>query len=280
MPAHHDLVIPPESGPGLSFQSRLLGDAERDHPLLLELSTLRSSLRKFQHVAHSSSMQLQSKVMELMLANEERDRVKRESQMLRDEVEAYRKSTPDSPFPPATSQALAELTLAHRRLSSKCDHMQEAYQESQKELAAKTSECAMLKKERDTMGAIVQDWKGRVAQSENDKEAERSRRVNLEQQLKEAQAQLAQGKDPLEEQGLPESQDKLSTVMNDMEIKLSTSMAKIAELTTTIDELGAAKEIAQENEVDTREKLAKAQAEIEMTHADNHGAGQIVERYM
>lgn len=61
-----------------------------DHPLLLELNSLRTSLKKFQHVAHSSSMQLQGKVMELMLMSEEKERAKKESEILRQEVEVLR----------------------------------------------------------------------------------------------------------------------------------------------------------------------------------------------
>lgn len=217
--------------------------------------------------------------MELMLANEERARAKKEAQMLREEIETYRGSSPDSPFPPATSQALAELTLAHRRLSCKLDHMHEAFQDSQKQLAAKESECAMLKKERDTMGAIVQDWKGRVAQSESEKQAGMVKLKSVEQELAIAQAKLKDASGG--QQDTPDSQHQRQNVMDDdIESRLSTSMAKVAELQATIDELEAAKEIAQENEADVREKLAKAQADIEMTNADNHGAGQIVERYM
>jgi hypothetical protein len=66
------------------------GEHEHDHPLLLELSSLRASLQKFQHVSHASSMQLQSKMMESLLVNEERDRFKRELEAAKTELEALR----------------------------------------------------------------------------------------------------------------------------------------------------------------------------------------------
>jgi hypothetical protein len=73
-----------------NLSSSLSNDAERDHPLLLELSSLRTSLKKFQHVSHASSMQLQSKMMESLLVNEERDRFKRELDAARNELESLR----------------------------------------------------------------------------------------------------------------------------------------------------------------------------------------------
>lgn len=63
---------------------------DQDHPLLLELASLRSSLRKFQHVSHSSSMQLQSKMMESLLCQDENTRLKRELEAVRAELDALR----------------------------------------------------------------------------------------------------------------------------------------------------------------------------------------------
>jgi len=83
---------PIKGHPDHSFDlsSSLTNDTERDHPLLLELSSLRTSLKKFQNVSHASSMQLQSKMMESLLVNEERDRFKRELEAARNELESLR----------------------------------------------------------------------------------------------------------------------------------------------------------------------------------------------
>jgi len=63
---------------------------DHDHPLLLELSSLRTSLRKFQHVSHSSSMQLQSKMMESLLCQDENVRLKRELEAAKSELDGLR----------------------------------------------------------------------------------------------------------------------------------------------------------------------------------------------
>lgn len=83
---------PIKGHPDNSFDlsNSLSDDTERDHPLLLELSSLRTSLKKFQHVSHASSMQLQSKMMESLLVNEERDKFKRELDAARNELESLR----------------------------------------------------------------------------------------------------------------------------------------------------------------------------------------------
>lgn len=68
--------------------SSVVNNDNDDHPLLLELASLRTSLRKFQHVSHSSSMQLQSKMMESLLVNEQAERLKRELEAAKTELEA------------------------------------------------------------------------------------------------------------------------------------------------------------------------------------------------
>ena len=75
-------------GPGLMSSSYDKDDY--DHPLLSELASLRTSLRKFQHSSHASSMQLQSKIMESMLIKEEKERIQREVEALKLELQSYR----------------------------------------------------------------------------------------------------------------------------------------------------------------------------------------------
>jgi chromosome segregation ATPase len=93
------------------------------------------------------------------------------------------KSTPD-PFPTPSSQALSELTLAHRRLSSKLDHTQNAFEASQKVVAVKEAEAATWKRERDAMGVLLQEWRDRVIQTEREREEERTRRIGVEEELR------------------------------------------------------------------------------------------------
>jgi hypothetical protein len=100
------------------------------------------------------------------------------------------KSTPD-PFPTPSSQTLSELTLAHRRLSSKLDHTQEAFEASQKVVAVKEAEAATWKRERDAMGVLLQEWRDRVIQTEREREEERVRRVGAAEELRVLRGLLA-----------------------------------------------------------------------------------------
>jgi len=97
---------------------------------------------------------------------------------------ARSKSTPDGQLPSASSQALSELTLAHRRLSSKLDHTHSSFEESQKLVLVKEAEAATWKKERDAMGVLLQEWRDRVIQTEKEREEERTRRVAAEEELR------------------------------------------------------------------------------------------------
>jgi hypothetical protein len=60
------------------------------HPLALELQSLRSSLGKFQHVAHKTSMQLQGKALEVVMVQEEAGRLRDENKVLKKEIEILR----------------------------------------------------------------------------------------------------------------------------------------------------------------------------------------------
>jgi hypothetical protein len=60
------------------------------HPLSLELHSMRTSLSKFQHVAHHASMQLQGKVMEVTLGRERESRLESLVKLLETELESLR----------------------------------------------------------------------------------------------------------------------------------------------------------------------------------------------
>lgn len=68
------------------------------HPLAQELHSLRSSLGKFQHVAHKTSMQLQGKALEVVLVQEEAGRLREENMVLREEVQALRRVLTEIPL--------------------------------------------------------------------------------------------------------------------------------------------------------------------------------------
>lgn len=60
------------------------------HPLVIELSSLRQQLAQYQKASHQSGIQLQGTRLELSLATEQLDSLRREKDALSEEVEVLR----------------------------------------------------------------------------------------------------------------------------------------------------------------------------------------------
>ncbi|KZV72955.1 hypothetical protein PENSPDRAFT_564190, partial [Peniophora sp. CONT] len=88
-----------------------------DHPLALELSSLRQAVHRFQHEAHSSALKLQRHSLESTLALERAHALERENAQIREELAVLR-SHPDI-TPSSAALQVPELTLALRRLNDK-----------------------------------------------------------------------------------------------------------------------------------------------------------------
>ncbi|KAL7411476.1 hypothetical protein BDY24DRAFT_131842 [Mrakia frigida] len=98
---------------------------ERDHPLALELASLRGAVSKYQHASHQSGIQLQGSRLEYTLLAEKVKGLETENFRLQTEVEVLRTNPPIvSPTP--DSLALKQLTLAHRKLSALLTSTEEA----------------------------------------------------------------------------------------------------------------------------------------------------------
>lgn len=78
------------SSPLSAFDGTSRDPTANQHPLALELQSLRTSLGKFQHVAHKTSMQLQGKAMEVVMAQDEAGRLREENRLLKEELEVLR----------------------------------------------------------------------------------------------------------------------------------------------------------------------------------------------
>ncbi|KAH9958343.1 hypothetical protein BC827DRAFT_612750 [Russula dissimulans] len=92
-------------------------DIDDDHPLALELSSLRTAVARFQHEAHTSALKLQRHSLEAAMAIERAQALEHENAAARAELATLR-AHPDSTPRPAELQ-LPELTLALRRASDK-----------------------------------------------------------------------------------------------------------------------------------------------------------------
>jgi hypothetical protein len=88
---------------------------------------------------------------------------------------------PLPPTQPPTSTALAELTLAHRRLSTKLDLTEQALQSSQLELASCKQEIARLGREREGDRAIINELRRGDEEREEEIAWERGERRKAEE---------------------------------------------------------------------------------------------------
>ncbi|KAI0957902.1 hypothetical protein AcW1_006144 [Taiwanofungus camphoratus] len=95
-----------------------------DHPLALELVSLRTAVARYQHEAHAASVKLQRHSLETTHALERAHVLERENAHLKEEVAVLR-TTPDI-TPSSASHQVQELTLALRRLSDKLSSTEQA----------------------------------------------------------------------------------------------------------------------------------------------------------
>ncbi|EKM55118.1 uncharacterized protein PHACADRAFT_143061 [Phanerochaete carnosa HHB-10118-sp] len=88
-----------------------------DHPLSLELASLRATVASYQHEAHAAAVKLQRHSLDTSRSLEQTNTLRQENARLREEI-AVLKAHPDVAPHPAALQ-VQELTLALRRLSEK-----------------------------------------------------------------------------------------------------------------------------------------------------------------
>ncbi|CDO68624.1 hypothetical protein BN946_scf184996.g55 [Trametes cinnabarina] len=129
-----------------------------DHPLALELASLRAAVSRYQ-AAHATSLKLQRHSLEASQAVEHARALERENARLKEEVAVLR-AYPDS-TPTQASFQVPELTLALRRLSDKLTAVEETLLVRTKELAEARSEIANAQHEIEAARALAADARAR-----------------------------------------------------------------------------------------------------------------------
>ncbi|EIW60406.1 uncharacterized protein TRAVEDRAFT_119887 [Trametes versicolor FP-101664 SS1] len=130
-----------------------------DHPLALELSSLRAAVSRYQHEAHATSLKLQRHSLEASQAIEHARALERENARLKEEAAVLR-ANPDTSPTQATFQ-VPELTLALRRLSDKLTSVEEALLASTEELVHARSQLANGHNELEAARALAADARAR-----------------------------------------------------------------------------------------------------------------------
>ncbi|WWC72452.1 uncharacterized protein I206_106414 [Kwoniella pini CBS 10737] len=161
------------------------------HPLIAELTSLRQQLSQYQKAAHQASIQLQGVRLELTLSQEKEIRWERERDSLKKEVEILR-TNPEPPIPLPTSNALTELSLAHRRLSTKLDLTESELNSTKLDLAKANSEIERLTKEREGDRSTINELRRIEDDREEELEWEKGERRKLEEQKKLCDLALAE----------------------------------------------------------------------------------------
>uniref|UniRef100_D8Q000 GPI inositol-deacylase n=1 Tax=Schizophyllum commune (strain H4-8 / FGSC 9210) TaxID=578458 RepID=D8Q000_SCHCM len=155
-----------------------------NHPLSLELKSLRSALARFQDEAHDAAIKLQRHSLESINDHERMQHLQHDNDLLRNEVEMLR-ATPHPDASPSTHPSALQaqqLTISLRRLSDKLTATEETLLTRTTELAHAMSEAARAKLAEEGAYALASSARGR-------EEEGKVRERDLQLQLREAQEQ-------------------------------------------------------------------------------------------
>lgn len=125
-----------------------------DHPLALELASLRNAIARYQHEAHATSVKLQRHSLDTSYALERTHALESENSLLKAELAVLR-AHPEIPPHPAALQ-VQELTIAHRRLSDKLTLTEGALLEYTAELAHARSDVTKSRHEIEATSKFVE----------------------------------------------------------------------------------------------------------------------------
>lgn len=153
------------------------------HPLILELTSLRSQLGQYQKANHQTAIQLQGSQLAKSIIQDQNASLASTIAALQSELETLR-SHPAPPTLKPDSTALSELSLAHRRLSAKLDVTESTLSQTKLELAAAQQEIGRLGKEREGDRATINEFRRVEEEREAELIWERGERRKLEEQKK------------------------------------------------------------------------------------------------
>ncbi|ODN82765.1 hypothetical protein L202_01043 [Cryptococcus amylolentus CBS 6039] len=153
------------------------------HPALLEITSLRSQLAQYQSIAHTSSIQLQGSRLETSLTKDKLEKTHRVHESLLKELEILRANPPLPPVQ-SGSQALTELSLAHRRLSSKLDLTESRLLSTSSDLASAKHALQRIVLEREEERRVLSEVKRVEWEKEEEVEWEKGERGKAEGQLR------------------------------------------------------------------------------------------------
>ncbi|KAI9511096.1 hypothetical protein F5148DRAFT_1009987 [Russula earlei] len=289
-----------------------------DHPLALELSSLRTAVARFQHEAHLSSLKLQRHSLEAAVAIERAQSLEHENAAAQAELVALR-AHPDSTPRPAELQ-LPDLTLALRRASDKLTLAEDAFRArtaqfvetqgaaSRAHYAAESAFGAAAKAGAREEEALAREHvlmlrlraaeeEGRMMDRTVREYADLVRTLERRQSLPSSpptqpltppagvyppngQAPELDGRGTLPFESLQECRAELHKLAGEFEVVNEDLMHEIGRLRVDLEGARAELEAEQKATVQERQRLSDALAELERLKHDDNTAAKMVSRYM
>ncbi|TFY64672.1 hypothetical protein EVJ58_g2455 [Rhodofomes roseus] len=280
-----------------------------DHPLALELASLRSAVDRYQHEAHAASVKLQRHSLDTTHAIERAYALESENAKLREEL-ATLKAHPDTAPHPASLQ-VQELTIAHRRLSDKLTATEEALLARTTELANAQSDFTKIQDSIDAAHELAAQRQGQVQVAQaKQRELERKLRAaeeerklsdlvvqeyadlvrTLEGRSRTQAASASTASFPLGSTGknssatlvdsLSEGKSGLQKLLGELNGEHEQLGAEITRLHGDFTSLAGELEVERKRGLDDRARLAQCLADMERYKIDDNTAAKMVSRYM
>ncbi|KAG0707854.1 hypothetical protein DFH29DRAFT_994861 [Suillus ampliporus] len=279
-----------------------------DHPLVLELSSLRQTAARFQHEAHQAALKLQRHALATAHTNDRLHLLESQHSLLVSELATLRAHPPPSPHSQSDTHVVQELTLALRRSSEKLDLTEHALAERTAELVTTRNEVLKARHGADgayklAASARAREEEGKVRErdlSARVKAAEEERRLtelvvheyaDLVRSLDGRKSSLGNGSALLQNgsasassltlvEGLHEGKSSLHRLMSEFASETEKRETSIAQLRNEIATLESTLEVERDSAAQDRAQLAKTQSELETLKMDDTTAAKMVSRYM
>ncbi|KAG1782393.1 hypothetical protein EV702DRAFT_1064081, partial [Suillus placidus] len=281
----------------MSIEQNELDD---EHPLVLELSSLRQTAARFQHEAHQAALKLQRHALAAAQTNVRLHLLESQHSLLASELVTLRAHP--LPNSQSDSHVVQELTLALRRSSEKLDLTEHALAEKTAELVKTRTEAQ--KARHDAEGAYKLAASAR-AREEEGKVRERGLETRLQAAEEERRlielvvheyadlSSLGNGGAVLQNasvsasassltlvEGLHEGKSSLHRLMTEFASENEKRETSITQLRNEIAILESILDAERKTAAQDRAQLSKAQLELETLKLDDATAAKMVSRYM
>ncbi|KIK71040.1 hypothetical protein GYMLUDRAFT_235421 [Collybiopsis luxurians FD-317 M1] len=281
---------------------------DEDHPLVLEISSLKAAATRFQDEAHSAALKLQRFSLDTSTVQDRVAHLERENELLKTELAVLRANPhPDlsTASNPAALQA-QELTLSLRRLSDKLSLTEQALLERSTELAHATSEVSKSRLAVEGAYALAARTRGREEEGKvRERELERKIRelkeeIAMEDLVVKEYAKLVRtlegrnntaassefpsthsnGSTTTLIDGISEGKAGLQRLFSEFSAESERLHAEVERLKGELDASNTLLQAERKAAETDRILLAEAQKELQMLKLEDKSAASMVSRYM